>query len=204
MAKPIRKKKYSRPITNNRLSRLQLKLAIAIKGIKKKNQHLVEEWLRKFADYIHAEDNKGFKSENLGAFKAGDIIYAEFGYNVGSEYGGRHYAVVIENSPLKANMIMVVPLSSLDASKTKSDVHPNDAYLGELPQINAISNMPKGTKSFAVINQTRALAKQRIIAPTNPYHERIYINGGLLSLIYKKIQGRYTKYGINRKDKESN
>lgn len=202
MAKPIRKKKYSRPITNSRLSRLQLKLAIAIRGIKKKNQHLVEEWLRKFADYIHAEDNKEFKPENLGAFKAGDIIYAEFGYNIGSEYGGRHYAVVIENSPLKANMIMVVPLSSLSASKTKSDVHHTNAYLGELPQINAISNMPEGTKSFAVINQTRALAKQRIIAPTNPYHERIYINGDLLSLVYEKIQGRYTKYGIKRKDKE--
>lgn len=198
MAKPIRKKKYSKPITNNRLFRVLIKLALAIRSIKTKNQHLVEEWLRKFADYTYSEDNETFDHRALGKYKAGDIIYAEFGYNVGREYGGRHYAIVMENSPLSADMIMVAPLSSLDANKTEEDVHHTNAYLGELPQLNAISNMPPGTKSFAVINQTRAIAKQRIIAPTNRFHQRIHINGTLLGLIYDKFKERYTSQGLKR------
>lgn len=198
MAKQNRKRKYSRPITNTRLYRVLIKQAIAIRSIKIKNQHLVEEWLRKFADFIYAEDNKEFDSKKLGKYKAGDIVYAEFGYNVGSEYGGRHFAVVIENSPLSANMIMVVPLSSLEPTKTEEDVHPNDAYLGELPQLNEISRKAEGTKSFAVINQTRAIAKQRIVAPVNRYHKRIYINGSLLGLIYDKLKIRYTTHGLKR------
>ncbi|TDK54755.1 type II toxin-antitoxin system PemK/MazF family toxin [Bacillus salipaludis] len=201
MAKPIRKKKYSNPITNNRLFRVLVKQAIAIRSIKQKNQHLVEEWLRKFADFIYAEDNKHFEPAKLGKYKAGDIIFAEFGYNVGSEFGGSHYAVVIENSPLNAKMIMVVPLSSLEPSQSEEDVHPNDAYLGELPQLNKIAHSAEGTKSFAVINQTRAIAKQRIIAPVNKYHKRIFIDGPLLGLIYDKFKTRYTTQGLKRINK---
>lgn len=198
MAKPIRKGNYLRPVSNTRLFRVLIKLALAIRSIKTKNQHLVEEWLRKFADFIYREENREFDSKNLGKYKAGDIIYAEFGYNVGSEYGGRHYAIVIENSPLAADMIMVVPLSSLAAHKTEKDVHYTNAFLGELPQLNAISKMGSGTKSFAVLNQSRAIAKERIIAPTNRFHQRINITGELLGLIYDKFEERYTSQGRKR------
>lgn len=200
LAKPVRKKKYTREVTNSRLFRVLIKLAIAIRSIKRKNQHLVEEWLRKFSDFIYAEDNKNFDTIKLGKYKAGDIIYAEFGYNVGSEYGGRHYAIVIENSPLKADMIMVVPLSSLPPFKTEEDVHRNDAYLGELSELNKIAHSMEGTRSVAIINQTRAIAKQRIVAPVNKFHERIFIDGPLLGLIYDKLKTRYTTQGLKREN----
>lgn len=198
VAKSRRKINYSQPITNKRLFRVLIKQATAIRLIKNKNQHLVEEWLRKFADFIYTDDNRNFEPDRLGKYKAGDIVFAEFGYNVGREYGGPHYAVVIEDSPLRADMIMVVPLSSLAPHETKEKVHPNDQFLGEIPELNQIARSRPGTKSFAVINQTRSIAKERIIAPVNASHNRIFIDGELLELIYEKLKKRYTTRGLKR------
>lgn len=62
------------------------------------------------------------------AYKRGDIIKLNFGFNIGSEYGGLHYAVVINNkNPHNSSVVTVVPLTS---QKNKQSVHPNDVELG--------------------------------------------------------------------------
>ncbi|WHF25378.1 type II toxin-antitoxin system PemK/MazF family toxin [Bacillus altitudinis] len=207
MAKVTRKSKYTKPITNNRLFRILIKQAIAIRSLTKiKNQHLVEEWLRKYSDYIY-DENTPLTTEELkrmGKYKAGDIIYAEFGFNVGREHGGSHYAVVIENNEMSSAMIMVVPLSSLPPDKTEADVFRLDVYLGEIPELNAISHALDGTQSVAVINQMRAISKRRIIAPKTNKQKRLYLEGTVLEKIYNEIANRYTKHGIKRTHRVKN
>lgn len=205
MAKVVRKNKYTAPIKNSRLFRVLIKQAIAIRGLTKiKNQHLVEEWLRKYSDYIY-EENVPLTTQELkdmGKYKAGDIIYAEFGFNVGREHGGSHYAVVVEDNEMSSPMIMVVPLSSLPPNKTEADVYRLDVYLGEISELNAISHAPAGTQSVAIINQMRAISKRRIIAPTTKKQNRLYLEGTVLKKIYDEITNRYTKHGLKRTHSE--
>jgi mRNA interferase MazF len=178
---------------------------MAIRKLKKiKSQHLVEEWLRKFSDYLR-DENTPFTSKEakeMGKYKAGDVIYADFGYNIGSEHGGNHYAVVIEDNEMSASMIMVVPLSSLPPDKTEADVYRLEVYLGEIPELNKISHAPEGTQSVAVMNQMRAISKKRIINPRKKEQGRIvFLEGEVLQKIYNAIIERHTKYGLKRTHK---
>ena len=194
MVRTIRKKKYEYPISTLRLKRVFFRLGATILKQKSKKQHLIEEWLRKYTTYLKREDE--FDPERLKRYKAGDLITVEFGYNVGAEYGGRHYAIVIEDSALKAKMITVIPLTSLPI---KANVNRHDVDLGILPQIKKIDKTAnQHAKSVALINQIRSISKQRIVAPTNKAHEVVYIEGSLLQEIYNKLITRYTTKGLKR------
>ena len=47
------------------------------------------------------------------AYKRGDIVKLNFGFNIGSEYGGLHYAIVINNkNPHSSSVVTVIPLTS--------------------------------------------------------------------------------------------
>ena len=82
-------------------------------------------WLETFADYLKKEDE--FDYSSLPRYERGNIISVNLGFNVGSEQGGLHYAVVIgkfseRNSPV----LTVVPLTSGTQDKT----YKRDVYLG--------------------------------------------------------------------------
>lgn len=88
-------------------------------------------WLNTWSEnYLIKEDT--FDYDKLIAYKRGMIIKADFGFNVGSEQGGLHYALVIENDNKKSNRtIMVIPLGSLDDDKTPNDINKtNEVFLG--------------------------------------------------------------------------
>jgi uncharacterized protein YifN (PemK superfamily) len=66
------------------------------------------EWLNKKTkiiinekDYIYDE-----KAKNI---KRGSVVWVEFGFNIGNEFGGRHPAIVLRKT---GNSIFVLPLSS--------------------------------------------------------------------------------------------
>ena len=82
-------------------------------------------WLKTFSDYLQCEDN--FNYSSLPRYKRGNIISVNLGFNVGSEQGGLHYAVVIskiteQNSPV----LTVIPLTS----GTQEQTYKRDVYLG--------------------------------------------------------------------------
>lgn len=91
-----------------------------------KKASLLSYWIDSFTKYI--KDEEDFDPAKLKAYKRGDIIKLNFGFNVGSEYGGLHYAIVINNSnPRNSSVLTVVPLTS---QKDGDEVHPNDVALG--------------------------------------------------------------------------
>lgn len=76
-----------------------------------KKADLISFWLKSYAGMIRFEER--FDPKKNKSYKRGDIIKVDFGFNIGAEYGGRHYAVVLDkknahNSPV----ITVVPLTS--------------------------------------------------------------------------------------------
>lgn len=150
-----------------------------------KQQHIMAEWLDTWSKYISFE--KGFMPQRLKYYKRGEIVLAHFGYNVGSELGGTHFAVVVENNNNKSNSnVAVVPLSSLDDGKTEKDLHCSEVYLGKV--------IPNSDKlSYARPMQIRAISKLRIIKPKFPSDSTYKISAEQLSEIDKMIIKLFTK-----------
>jgi mRNA-degrading endonuclease toxin of MazEF toxin-antitoxin module len=131
-------------------------LKAAIMKLPPKTQLSITEWIVKWSNLISRE--KGFNPEYMPYFKRGDIVYVDLGFNVGSEHGGIHYAVIYDNNNSKKNKnVVIIPLSSVDdeASTSKADV-----FLGE----NIIPWTP-GVKTVAKPNQIRSISKMRILKP---------------------------------------
>ena len=88
------------------------------KDIKRAN--LMSYWLKTYSHYILSKDT--FNPQSLIRYKRGAIIQVEFGYRIGRELGGRHYAVVIDNNnSFNSDTITVVPLSSLKENHTENN-----------------------------------------------------------------------------------
>ena len=91
-----------------------------------KKANLLAYWLSSFSSYIEQESN--FNPKKLLAYKRGDIIRVNFGFRVGTEFGGLHYAVVLDKEGHhNSSTITVIPLSSAKANKK---THDRDLYLG--------------------------------------------------------------------------
>lgn len=127
---------------------INLKQAILAKNYKVSS--IISEWLTKWSTFLQREDSSiPFNARQI--YHQGDIVLVDYGFRVGAEVGGRHYAVVVEhdNNPINP-VVLLTPISSLKPGKS---IHPTNVDLGKL-----INNKP----SFAVIDQIGAVSKIRI------------------------------------------
>lgn len=75
-------------------------------------------WLNDYIEYIKAEAT--FRPEMNMNYKRGQIVFVNFGFRIGTELGGNHYAVVLDVKNSKYNKtITVVPLKSQKDRITK-------------------------------------------------------------------------------------
>ena len=56
--------------------------------------NIIKDWLLKWATYLQREES--FSPSTLKYYKQGEVVLVDFGFRVGDEFGGRHYAVVLE------------------------------------------------------------------------------------------------------------
>lgn len=92
-----------------------------------KKSALLSYWLNDYTKYLKQE--KTFSSTFLPTFHQGDIIEVNFGYRVGNEFGGKHFAMVLDKkSKQNYPVITVVPLSSKKATKKEQ---PTNVDLGD-------------------------------------------------------------------------
>lgn len=146
-----------------------------------KVQGILTDWINKWSKYIVREQR--FDSSYLPYYKRGNIVYVDFGFNVGTEYGGIHYAVVVETNNNKKNgNILVVPLTSLESGKKIEDIPATDVYLGE----NIIPWTTAAT--IAKPNQIRAISKMRIVKPVKSKDKKASLTGEQMTLIDEKIK----------------
>lgn len=91
-----------------------------------KKAHLISYWIKDYVRLLSFEE-KFDPTRNI-AYKRGNIVKANFGFNIGSEYGGLHFGVVIDNhNDHSSPVLTVIPLTSLKENKT---IHANSVDLG--------------------------------------------------------------------------
>lgn len=94
------------------------------KHLKKAN--LISYWIKDYANFINFEE--AFNPTKNIAYKRGNVVKLNFGFNVGSEYGGLHYGIVLDNkNDHNSPVLTVIPLTSIKNSK---DIHTNSVDLG--------------------------------------------------------------------------
>lgn len=103
-----------------------------------KRASLISYWISDYVKMLRKEDM--FNPKKLIRYKRGQIVKVHLGYRIGSEEGGLHYAIVIENdNPLSSNVITIVPLTSLKAKHDPDRLPRSNIYLG-----NAIYRILRG------------------------------------------------------------
>lgn len=91
-----------------------------------KKANLIAYWMKDYTQYLKFEEN--FNPKKYIAYKRGDVIKVSFGFNIGAEYGGLHYAIVLDNHNDHASpVITVIPLTS---AKEPSRQSRHDVDLG--------------------------------------------------------------------------
>lgn len=91
-----------------------------------KKANLISYWLKDYVRLINFEE-KFDPTKNI-AYKRGNIVKLNFGFNIGSEYGGLHYGIVLDNkNNHNSPVLTVIPLTSIKDSKV---VHTNSVELG--------------------------------------------------------------------------
>lgn len=154
---------------------MAFKEAVLTKDMKTARNLLM--WMTKWASYLPKEDS--FRS--IVQYKQREILLVDFGFNVGSEFGGRHYAVALERSHPSSGVILVAPISSY---KPGAHVHPADVDMG----IGAINPSDTSRGNFVVMNQIRYISKMRI--EKTVWKSRRYVSKEIFAEIAKKIMKR--------------
>jgi len=92
-----------------------------------KKANLISYWIKDYVRYLKFEEE--FKPEKNIAYRRGNVVKINFGFNIGSEYGGLHYAVVIDNKNTHHSPVLtVIPLTSNKG--TDKALHSNNVDLG--------------------------------------------------------------------------
>lgn len=77
----------------------------------RKKSGLLAYWIIDYIKFLSKE--RKFDSTKLLKYNRGDIVLVNFGYRIGRELGGRHFAFVLDNyNSLKSNIVTVVPFTS--------------------------------------------------------------------------------------------
>lgn len=91
-----------------------------------KKANLLSYWIKDYTRMISFEES--FEPTRNIAYKRGNIVNLNFWFNIGSEYGGLHYGIVLDNNNHHSSpVITIIPLTSVKDSKR---IHENSVYLG--------------------------------------------------------------------------
>lgn len=149
------------------------------------------EWLKSHAEYLRRE--VGFNPRSMRRYKRGEIVFINFGFNVGSEIGGAHFAVVTTDSEISSPVINVVPLGSLNSNQNETNLHKKEVYLGVIPGMN-------GLQSYAIPNQLQPVSKMKILSPTSKRDPVIKIENEMMDKIDKMVVSLYVKGYVSQKE----
>lgn len=84
-----------------------------------KKTDLISYWLHTYTNFLKYEES--FDPKRNKSYERGDIVKIDFGFNIGSEHGGLHYAIVMDiHNNHSSPIITVIPLSSTDNKKNSN------------------------------------------------------------------------------------
>lgn len=149
-----------------------------------KKIQILTDWLTKWSSYLQQEST--FKPDSLKKYKLGEIILVDFGFNVGGELGGRHYAVVLDrNNNPRSGTVLVAPISSYGPNQGP---HRGSVDLGT----GAIHNYKKGSQ--IILNQIRYISKMRIERPKTSLERSEFIKVDRLEELMNRLSNKFYFY----------
>lgn len=91
-----------------------------------KKANLISYWIKDYVQLINFEER--FDPTKNIAYKRGNVVKLNFGFNIGNEYGGLHYGIVLDNKNAHNSPVLtIIPLTSSDGIKK---IHSNSVFLG--------------------------------------------------------------------------
>lgn len=165
---------------NKQLTQLQK----TIENMDEKRGGIFLEWLGTQNKYLNWEQS--FNPLRLKKYKRGEVVLAHFGFNVGAEYGGMHYAVIVKKDKKSNPVLNVVPLSSLKDGQAEADLHSEEVYLGSIEGLNE-------KEAFAIPNQMRPVSKIRVFKPRLSSDDTVILTDEQLDAIDESLKKMYTK-----------
>lgn len=178
------KKIHENPTAVREMNKQLIALQKVIEQMDEKRGTIFIDWLKTNNNYLVWEEN--FNPNYLRAYKRAEIVLAHFGFNVGAEYGGMHYAVVVKDSSKSNPNVNVVPLSSLEEGETEADTHKDRVFLGIISGLNQ-------KQAVAIPDQMRPMSKIRIFKPKKAKENVFKLTSDQMDLIDEKIKRMYTK-----------
>lgn len=116
---------------NNALKKLDAYLIQLIDSPDKKinaKSDKLSYWLEDWTTFLDFEGR--FSPSSLKRYKRGEIIKVHLGYNIGSEEGGLHYAVIVEkDNSIHNPVVTIVPLTSIKQDKDLSHLRRGEVLL---------------------------------------------------------------------------
>lgn len=95
-------------------------------GSRLKKANLISYWIKDYVRMINFEEK--FEPTKNISYKRGNIVKVDFGFNIGAEYGGLHYGIVLDNNNAhNSPVVTVIPLTSI---KSEKEIHSNSVELG--------------------------------------------------------------------------
>lgn len=175
------------------------KLKNIVSKMPEKSGEIFIEWIKTRADYLGKEVD--FKPTSLRAYSRGEVVLVNLGFNVGSEYGGEHFGIVVKDSNKANPGINVIPLTSykderegddlpeLTEEEIENSIHTNSVYLGNLSGINE-------KLSVALVDQMQYISKIKIKSPKSARQKVEKISDNQLNKLDDKIRKLYTKLKV--------
>ena len=123
------------------------------------------EWM---INYIGITNNKYYlQKDKLPNLERGHIILTELGFNLGKEFGGRHYCIVLRDSSISSERVLVLPITTQkpsDYEKYKKTLY---IEFEDLPHMKCSKDRDseEGSKRWCNILNIRSISKSRIIYP---------------------------------------
>lgn len=102
------------------------------------------EWCKTKTNIIHDEKRFELSDEQNNLIKRGNVIWVNFGFNIGSEFGGHHPAIIIKKM---GNGVYVIPIDSGKIPETKI----NKNYYISIPYIYGFKNMPRHCNIYKMV-----------------------------------------------------
>lgn len=173
-----------------RAKRVLAALMQTIEGMENDRAKVFVDWLELHNRYLQQEQEFVPRRDSR-AMHRGDVILVNLGFNVGSEEGGQHWAVVIEAANrVDSNQVAVIPLNSgkfNDEGRLK--LRRGDVPLGS-------DLLENGLVSVARVHQMRVISKLRVVKPRTPPLR--YLTTAELDRLDNEIRKLYTGAGVKQ------
>lgn len=157
----VKTKKELKEHKDNAIHKISEYIDTLITSTNSKNKERADKlcyWLEDYIRFLNYE--KDFKPTSYQKYKKGQVIKVHLGYNIGSEEGGLHYAIVIDNNnSIHSPILNVIPLTSVKKNTKIEDIRQD---LGQIFLGNELYRL--------LIAKTRFLSK----SITDEYNKLIY------------------------------